>query len=158
MALNITGTVISLIHRLSGKAFCANQTKKGAMEPAKKKKKKTFDGGVVSEISENTARSDQTPYDRCVVEYVVTGTTPWAACWKQLSVTYVWDSIDEPPGCSQMHQCGYDGANNLRHEHCSRRNLHVMTEFKVLQKGNALFHAYVAIYFEQNVSHRISWI
>ena len=47
---------------------------------------------------------------------------------------------------------------NLCHEHCSGRNLHVMTKLEVLQKGDPLFHAYVAIHFKAYVGNRISWI
>ena len=33
-----------------------------------------------------------------------------------------------------------------------------MTKLEVLQKGNPLFHTYVAINFEAHVGNRISWI
>ena len=47
---------------------------------------------------------------------------------------------------------------NLCHEHCSRRNLHVMSKLEILQEGDPLFHAYVPINFKTYVGDRISWI
>lgn len=46
----------------------------------------------------------------------------------------------------------------LRHEHCSWRDLHVMSELKVLEERNGLRHAYVSVDLEAHVRHRISWI
>lgn len=33
-----------------------------------------------------------------------------------------------------------------------------MAKLEILQKGNRLFHAYVAVHFEAHISDRISWI
>jgi hypothetical protein len=46
----------------------------------------------------------------------------------------------------------------LCHEHCSRRDFHVVTKFEVLQESYSLCHAYVPINLKAHVSYWISRI
>lgn len=47
---------------------------------------------------------------------------------------------------------------DLCHEHCSRWNFHVVTEFEVLEEGDSLCHTNVSIHLKAHVSNRISWV
>ena len=47
---------------------------------------------------------------------------------------------------------------NLSYEHGSRRNLHVVAKFEVLQKGDPLFHTYVSIHFKAHISNWVPWV
>lgn len=45
----------------------------------------------------------------------------------------------------------------LNNEHGNRRDLHVMTELEIIEKGNSLSHAYITVRLEAHISYRFSW-
>uniref|UniRef100_A0A804R0Z9 Uncharacterized protein n=1 Tax=Zea mays TaxID=4577 RepID=A0A804R0Z9_MAIZE len=109
------------------------------------------DRRVGAEVAEDPARADEAPDDGRVVEHVVHGARPGAVGGEQLRAADVGDAVHEPPRRPDVHERRDQRPHHLRHEHGPRRDLHVVAQLEVLQEGQRLRHADVAVHLEAHV-------
>ena len=114
---------------------------KGANDP------KVKEAGIDLTRAEDTAWPDESPDNAGVEEDAglrageVTALVPGAD---------VGDCAKGPVHDADLHEAGPDGGDDLRHEHGSRGNFHVVAELEVLDERYSLAHGYVPVCFEEH--------